>query len=260
MKAGLRYQNGCMYEHHGAWYVRYRQRILQEDGSAKLNHASKHLGRSADFSNIFEVKRCRASFMQAVNRDRFSAHSRTTLTAFVEGAYLPWTKEERRASTSKGHHLIWINHIRDHVGELRLREFRTVDASRMLRAIAKKKDLTKTTLQHIKSVLSTIFIYAKNEGAFDGTNPVDGVLIPMLAREPGQTHAYDLDQVLQILDLFRFSQKPWLRSQPSRGCAKVSCADSTGPITRVANWRSIVPFGCRWSTFPRRGPAGIPCR
>jgi hypothetical protein len=118
-----------MYEYHGAWYVRYRQRILQEDGSAKLNHASKHLGRSADFSNIFEVKRCRASF---------------------------------------------INHIRDHVRELRLREFRTVDASRMLRAIAKKKDLTKTTLQHIKSVLSTVFIYAKNEGAFDGTNPVDG--------------------------------------------------------------------------------------
>jgi hypothetical protein len=25
------------------------------------------------------------------------------------------TKEERRASTSKGHHEIWINHIRDHV-------------------------------------------------------------------------------------------------------------------------------------------------
>src|SRR6266478_1911630 len=46
---------------------------------------------------------------------------------------------------------------------------------------------------------------------------------------------------------FRFSQKPWLRSRPSRGYAKVSCADSTGPITRVANWRSIVPFGCRWS-------------
>lgn len=54
MKAGLRYQNGCMYEHHEAWYVRYRQRILREDGSAKLNHASKHLGRSADFSNILK--------------------------------------------------------------------------------------------------------------------------------------------------------------------------------------------------------------
>ena len=70
----------------------------------------------------------------------------------------------------------------------------------LLRAIAKEKDLTKTTLQHIKSVLSTIFTYAKNEGTFDGANPVDGVLIPRHAREPGQTHAYDLGQVLEILD------------------------------------------------------------
>ena len=70
----------------------------------------------------------------------------------------------------------------------------------MLRAIATKSALTKTTLQHIKSVLSTIFTYAKNEGAFDGANPVDGVLIPRRAKEPGETHAYDLAQVLQILD------------------------------------------------------------
>src|SRR5712671_1503021 len=124
-----------MYERPSAWYVRYRERILQEDGSTKLNHVSKHLGRSADFSNIFEVKRCQASFMQAVNRDRFSAHSRITLTAFVEAAYLPWTKEERRASTSKAITKSGSITSRDHVGELRLREFRTVHASRMLRAI-----------------------------------------------------------------------------------------------------------------------------
>jgi integrase len=201
MKAHLRYQNGYLYEDHGAWYVRYRQRVFQENGSSKLNQASRYLGQCKDFPDIFEVERCRASFMQTVNRDRLSANSRITLTAFVEGAYLPWTKEERRASTSKGHHEIWRNHLRDRVGELRLREFRTVDASRILRAIAKEKDLTKTTLQHIKSVVSTIFTYAKNEGAFDGANLVDGVLVPRHAREPGQTHAYDLDQILQILDL-----------------------------------------------------------
>jgi len=56
----------------------------------------------------------------------------------------------------------------------------------MLRAIAKKEGShEKRRCKHIKSVLSTVFIYAKNEGAFDGTNPVDGVLIPMLAREAG---------------------------------------------------------------------------
>jgi integrase len=71
----------------------------------------------------------------------------------------------------------------------------------MLCAIAKQKDLTRTTLRHIKSVLSTIFIYAKNEGAFDGANPVDGAFIPQHAREPGETHAYDLRQVVQILEV-----------------------------------------------------------
>jgi hypothetical protein len=162
MKATLRYQNGRLYQDHGAWYVQYRQRIAQEDGSSKLSRASKHLGRTKDFPNIFDVEQCRASFMQTVNCDRLCANSRITLTAFVEGAYLPWTKEERRASTSKGHHEIWFNHLRDRVGELHLREFRTVDASRMLRAIAKEKDLTTTTLQHIKSVLSTIFTYASS--------------------------------------------------------------------------------------------------
>jgi len=64
-------------------------------------------------------------------------NSRITLAAFVvDGFYLPWAKEARRASTSTGHRQIWINHLRDRVGELRLREFRTVDASRMLRALA----------------------------------------------------------------------------------------------------------------------------
>jgi integrase len=200
VKVKFHYQKGYLYEDHGAWYVQYRQRISQLDGSSQLKRVSKCLGRSNDFSNIFEVEKSRESFMQTVNRDRLSANSRITLTAFVEGAYLPWTKEERRASTSKGHQEIWINYLRNRVGELRLREFRTVDASRMLRAIAKERDLTKTTLQHIKSVLSTIFTFAKNDGAFDGANPVDGVLIPWDAREPGETHAYDLTQVLQILD------------------------------------------------------------
>jgi len=247
MKTDFRYQNGSLYQHHGAWYVRYRQRISKEDGSSNLNHPSKHLGRSKDFRNISDVELCRASFMQTVNRDRLSANSRITLTAFVEGAYLPWTKEERRASTSKGHHEIWTNHIRDHVGELRLREFRTVDASRMLRAIARENDLTKTTLQHIKSVLSTIFTYAKNEGAFDGANPVDGVLIPRHAKEPGETHAYDLGQVLQVLDRLPLLEKSLVATAALAGLRQgelrgLEWTDYTGAelVIKRSIWMSVV--------------------
>ena len=64
----------------------------------------------------------------------------------------------------------------------------------MLRAIAGDCDLTKTTLQHVKSVLSGIFTHAKNEGAFDGVNPVTDARIPGSAREPGETYAYNLNQ------------------------------------------------------------------
>jgi integrase len=247
MKTNLRYQNGSLYEHHGAWFVRYSRRISKQDGSTNLNRVSKYLGRSKDFRSISDVERSRASFMQTVNRDRLSANSRLTLTAFVEGAYLPWTKEERRASTSKGHHEIWINHIRDHVGELHLREFRTVDASRMLRTIAKENDLTKTTLQHIKSVLSTIFTYAKNEGAFDGANPVDGVLIPRHAKEPGETHAYDLGQVLQILDRLPLLEKSLVATAALAGLRQgelggLEWTDYTGTelVIKRSIWISVV--------------------
>jgi len=247
MKTNLRYQNGSLYEHHGAWFVRYSQRISKQDGSTNLNRSTKHLGRSKDFHNISDVERSRASFMQTVNRDRLTTNSRITLTAFVEGAYLPWTKEERRASTSKGHHEIWINHIREHVGDLHLREFRTVDASRMLREIARESDLTKTTLQHIKSVLSTIFTYAKNEGAFDGANPVDGVLIPRHAKEPSETHAYDLNQVLQILDRLPLLEKSLVATAALAGLRQgelrgLEWTDYTGAelVIKRSIWMSVV--------------------
>jgi integrase len=70
----------------------------------------------------------------------------------------------------------------------------------MLKAIANENDLTRTTLQHIKGVLSGIFTHAKNEGAFDGANPVRDVHIPSNAREPGETYAYHLDEICRILD------------------------------------------------------------
>src|SRR5713101_8398276 len=73
---------------------------------ASLSSSPKIWGDPQTSPIFFEVERCRASFMQTVNRDRLSADSRITLTTFVEGAYLPWTKEERRASTSKGHHQV----------------------------------------------------------------------------------------------------------------------------------------------------------
>jgi integrase len=117
----------------------------------------------------------------------------------------------------------------------------------MVRAIAKENDLTKTTLQHIKSVLNTIFTHAKNEGAFDRANPVDGVLIPMHAKEPGETHAYDLVQVLQILERLPLLEKSLVATAALAGLRQgelrgLEWTDYTGTelVAKRSIWMSVV--------------------
>jgi hypothetical protein len=107
----------------------------------------------------------------------------------------------------KGYREIWNNHIRDRVGHIQMRWFRTVDASKMLKAIAEDNDLSKTTPQHIKSALSGVFTHAKNESAFDGVNPVQDARIPRSAREAGETYAHNLTQIRCILEPLPLSPK-----------------------------------------------------
>jgi len=200
MTKPVRYQDGCLYADNGAWFVKYRVHVRQEDGSIKLKQRAKMLGRLEDYPRESDIMPLKIEFMRRLNAGKFTPDSSMNLSEFVEKSYLPYI-EELRASTKKGYREIWNNHIRDRVGQIRLREFRTVHASKMLRAIAEEHDLTKTTLQHIKSVLSGVFTHAKNEGAFDGVNPVQDARIPRTAREPGETYAYNLTQIRRILDV-----------------------------------------------------------
>ena len=62
-------------------------------------------------------------------------------------------------------------------------------------------DLTRTTLQHIRGVLSGIFTHAKNGGAHDGANPVRDVHIPgVTLANQAKSYAYNLNQICRILD------------------------------------------------------------
>ncbi len=200
MTKSVRYQDGCLYADHAAWYVRYRAPVRQEDGSVKFKQRAKMLGHLKDFPKESDILSRKAEFMLRMNAGNFKPEGNMSLREFVEKVYLPYV-EELRASTKKGYLEIWINHIANRVGQIRVREFRTVDASRLLKAIADENDLTKTTLQHIKSVLSGIFTHAKNEGAFDGVNPVQDARIPRNAREPGETFAYSLSEIWSILSI-----------------------------------------------------------
>jgi len=59
MKTDLRYQNGFLYEHHGAWYVRYRQsraRVIRRALEAiRLPWYGWHALRRGLASNLYEI-------------------------------------------------------------------------------------------------------------------------------------------------------------------------------------------------------------
>ena len=142
---------------------------------------------------------------------------------------------------------VWNNRISDRVGQIQLRKFRTVNASRMLKAIADENDLSKTTLQHIKGVLSGIFTHARNEGAFDDANPVQGANIPTNAREPDETYAYNLAQICRILEFLPVLPKAIIATAAFAGLRRgelrgFEWTDYSGDALNVKRsvWKTVV--------------------
>jgi len=246
MTKPVRYQEGHLYVHHDAWYVRYRERVRQEDGSIKLQQKANRLGSLKDYPGESLIKPLLADFLCKLNAGNFTPEPGMTLTEFIERVYLPYL-EEKRVSTKKGYEEIWSNHIHDRVGNIQLRNFRTVNASRILRAIADENDLSKTTLQHIKGVLSGIFTHAKNEGAFNGANPVQRARIPNNTREPAETYAYNLAQICRILEFLPLLPKAVVATAAFAGLRRgelcgLEWTDYSGDALNVKRsvWKSVV--------------------
>jgi integrase len=242
----VRYQEGHLYVHHNAWYVRYRERVRKEDGSIRLKQRAARLGSVTDYPLESQIKPLLAEYMCSLNAGNFTPEPGMTLGEFVERIYLPYLTE-KRASTKKGYEEIWTNHISDRVGQIQLRKFRTVNASKMLKAIADENDLSKTTLQHIKGVLSGIFTHARNEGAFDDANPIQGARIPTNARKPDETYAYNLAQICRILEFLPLLPKAIIATAAFAGLRRgelrgLEWTDYSGDALNVKRsvWKTVV--------------------
>jgi integrase len=122
------------------------------------------------------------------------------LEQFVEQVYLLHVARQLRPSTFKGYADLWHNHLKGRAGIFRIREFRTSDGERLMCEIARTTDLNRTSLKHLKSMLSGVFTHAKRVGILDGVNPMQGVSIPK-AKEAGETYAYSLEEVARMLQV-----------------------------------------------------------
>jgi integrase len=201
-----RQQEGNIFKARGVWYVRYFDtRVI--DGEVKRVRVAKQIANVREKINgvLTTITKAKARdlakpTLNKANQPDRSPETAVSLVDFVERVYLPRMQQQKRPSTVKGYRDIWANHLRCRSAGLWMREIRTCDIQRILDEIARPGTLSGNSLRHIKSQISGIFSYAKQQGYFDGENPARNTAIPP-ARLSEETYAYSLEEIGQILSV-----------------------------------------------------------
>lgn len=183
----------------------YRETQLR-GGQRKLVRVSKKLARvGREYPTESSVRVLADDILGPLNRKALSIESSHPLTQFIEDVYFPAVEKELRHSTVHSYkHAIYYPHLKDRLNKppLRLRDFKTVHAQRILREIAESREVGHVTLLHIKNFLSGVFKFARREGALDTPNPITDVQAPGRASR-FQGAAYTLDDTEGMLENIR---------------------------------------------------------
>jgi integrase len=187
----MRYQRGYVYKASDAFFVRYyaagkqvSHRLCSKD--------DKHYSRTCH-----AVKTLADEFMRTVNAGKATNVQDVTVVDFWKDTYQPFTVENLRHSTVYGYRFIWAQHLEKHFGKTTLREYRTHMGSAFLTDLA-KKNLCRSTIQHVRSLASGIFSHAVNLGLIE-SNPWHDVKVLGKSRAPRDTAHYTLEEAENII-------------------------------------------------------------
>ena len=192
------HQAGYVFRKGSNWYVRYREGVQLENGSLqRIQKCYKLAEASGQYRTRDAAEELAEEFIRSVNRGDVRPESTMSLNRFIEDCYLPYVEQQKRRSTYRGYKNLWLRYVQPN-GSVALREVRTFEAEQMLKDIARRENLSRTTLGHIKHFLSGAFRYARRQGVLENANPIRDVEIPK-ARPAGETYAYSLEEEAQML-------------------------------------------------------------
>lgn len=200
-----RFQQGYIFQSaSGAFHIRFYTTELQ--GGQPVRVQKSHLLCRKDekyFSKTCKAVRTLATgFMKTVNTG--ADGSDLSVVAFWEQTYLPFVRENMKASTVTGYMQIWAQHLRAHFNGMTLAEYRTHLASTFLLSLTKTKaqgrakTQGRATLNHIRSLMSGIFSHAVNMGLLT-VNPMTGCRILGKVRPPAATQWYTLEECENLI-------------------------------------------------------------
>jgi integrase len=185
-------QRGSLRKKHGAWHLRfYVEEIV--DGQPIRRQVTKRL---APISDAYRSKNDVWPLADAIlARLGGGAEGGLTLKDFTQHHFLPYITAKKKPSTVKFYRDVFENHLRNRVGEVRLRDFTTRHAQQVLDAIP----LSHQSLLRIKTGMSAIFSYAARLGFHSGANPVREAKAEGSRNDP-QRYAYTLPEVQHMLE------------------------------------------------------------
>jgi integrase len=210
-----RHQEGYIWRVGRSWYGRwredvvsdgtiqdYKKRLIPKGRIARVQHSEKLAEYSDRYRRDADVRPLLAEKLRPLNERKQSPESTLTLAQYVKDFFLPRAEQECKPSTVAGYKARWNAYLSEQREmQIRLRDFRCVSATNLFAEIHRKHNLGRTTLKHIKSLLSAVFTYAKQQGVLDGMNPIKDSAIPRAANAPEETYATSADEVLGILDV-----------------------------------------------------------
>lgn len=189
-------QNGTICRHGKQWLFKWYEMLTEKGKPVKKRMAKKLAPVCREFPTADSVRHLTFEILAPINGLTVRPQSVDTVEHFLEQIYLPHCQATLRPSTCGGYRDMF-KLVQPHLNGMRLRDFRTSDADKLLKAVADAKSRAHTTLRNVKSFLSGAFRYAKRTDAI-AENPARDAAIPR-GKPMGKTHAYSLDEIQAML-------------------------------------------------------------
>jgi integrase len=196
-----RHQEGYIWRKGHNWYGRWWDDVIEEGRVVRKQRARKLAEYCDRYRTERDVRPLLDEILRPLNDGKAKPEGTLSVAKFVESYYLPFVEENYKPSTLAGYKNLWEAYLSARLNNIVLRDFRTVDAANLLADIHRAHNLGRTMLKHIKSFLSGVFTYAKNQGVIDGAHPIRDAMIPKKAAISKDTHAASPDDVLAFMEV-----------------------------------------------------------
>ena len=175
-------QRGTILKHHGSWCLRYYETVVSDGQRVRRKSFKKLASVSEEYPTKRSVLLLAEKVLAPINVGSQTPESSIRVVNFIELIFLPYVLKELRPATYKNYKKdLYEKHLKTLLGDIRLRDFRTVHGQRILRSIAPPSVGTgsgRTTLLRAKAFLSSVFKHARREGVLDTANPMVDVSVP----------------------------------------------------------------------------------